>query len=206
MKCGGAKESRRKKAAEERKKMKKIQKGDPGYLDQIKRNRIILAVLWFAAAAVIFFAAGNMAGCIIGLLCCIPGLVTLLRVILRRQLVSVDRSRAEEILAKTGLLTTCFDLALKSGGRLTEVDCFVISSYNVYGYTHDEKADVQELSGFVRRVLEENGYTGIAVKVLDRYKPFLARVEGANNIASVEHEDTKEREAEIRRLLLERSI
>ena len=185
MKCGGAKGSRRKKAAEERKKMKKIQKGDPGYLDQIKRNGIILAVLWFAAAAVIFFAAGNMAGCIIGLLCCIPGLVTLLRVILRRQLVSVDRSRAEEILAKTGLLTTCFDLALKSGGRLTEVDCFVISSYNVYGYTHDEKADVEELSGFVRRVLEENGYTGITVKVLDRYKPFLARVEGANNIASV---------------------
>lgn len=186
--------------------MKKIQKGDPGYLDQIKRNRTILAVLWFVAAGVIFFAGGNPAGHIIGLVCCIPGLVMLSRVILWHQLASVDRTKAEEILAKTGLLTTCFDLALRSGGRLTAIDCFVISSYNVYGYTHDEKANVEELAGSVRRVLEENGYTGITVKVLDRYKPFLARVEGANNIASVEHEDTKEREAEIRRLLLERSI
>ena len=186
--------------------MKKLHKGDPGYLDQIKRNKIILVIFWFAAAAVIFFAGGNIAVRIIGLACCIPGLALLVQAILRRQIASVDRSRAKEILSKTSLLTTCFDLAFKSGGKLTSVDCFVISSYNVYGYTHDEKADVEGLSGAVRRMLEENGYTGITVKVLDRYKPFLARVEGANNIASVEHDDTKGREEEIRRLLLERSI
>ena len=55
----------------------------------------------------------------------------------------------------------------------------------------------------IRSILEENGYTGITVKVLERYKPFLARVEGLNNIAAVEREDTKEREKAIRRIVLE---
>ena len=55
----------------------------------------------------------------------------------------------------------------------------------------------------IRTALEENGYTGVTVKVLERYKPFLARVEGLNNIAAVEREDTKEREDAIRRIVLE---
>ena len=44
------------------------------------------------------------------------------------------------------------------------------------------------------------------VKILNQYTPFLARVEGLENIAVVEQEDTKAREQEIRNLILNISM
>lgn len=43
-------------------------------------------------------------------------------------------------------------------------------------------------------------------KILNQYTPFLARVEGLENIAVVEQEDTKAREQEIRNLILNISM
>ena len=70
-------------------------------------------------------------------------------------------------------------------------DCIVISGHNIYGYTHYEKVNTDELGKHIKTILAQNQYTGFTVKILNQYTPFLARVEGLENIAVVEQEDTK---------------
>lgn len=189
--------------------MKKIEKGDPGYLDQIKKGEIIRTTVCFVIAAVLLCVGYDWAHTVLNLLSaaavlmCIPAIMSLMHVIAHSSWSSIDREKAEEIRAKADLLTVCYDVLADDGRQKTPVDCIVISGHNVFGYTHYEKADTGGLSVKIRSILEENGYTGITVKVLERYKPFLARVEGLNNIAAVEREDTKEREKAIRRIVLE---
>ena len=55
-------------------------------------------------------------------------------------------------------------------------------------------------------MLKQNGYTGLAVRVLNEYKPFITRAEGLDNIAAVEKEDTKEREEAVRGIILNISM
>ena len=67
---------------------------------------------------------------------------------------------------------------------------------------HYEKVNTDELGKHIKTILAQNQYTGFIVKILNQYTPFLARVEGLENIAVVEQEDTKAREQEIRNLIM----
>lgn len=42
------------------------------------------------------------------------------------------------------------------------------------------------VSDHIKAMLKQNGYTGLAVRVLNEYKPFITRAEGLDNIAAVE--------------------
>ena len=59
------------------------------------------------------------------------------------------------------------------------------------------------VSDHIKTMLKQNGYTGLAVRVLNEYKPFITRAEGLDNIAAVEKADTKEREEGIRGIIPE---
>ena len=93
-----------------------------------------------------------------------------------------------------------------SRDKIMPVDCIVISGHTIFGYTHYEKVNAEELSKHIRSILAQNQYTELTVKVLNQYKPFLARIEGLNNIAAVEREDTKEKEEAIRGIILNISM
>lgn len=71
-------------------------------------------------------------------------------------------------------------------------DCIVISGHNIYGYTHYEKVNTDELGKHIKTILAQNQYTGFTVKILNQYTPFLARVEGLENIAVVEQKIRKQ--------------
>ncbi len=71
-------------------------------------------------------------------------------------------------------------------------DCFVISGHNLCGYTHYESPE---------RLHRTDSQDFKASMHL-----FFLRVEGLDNIAAVEQEDTKQTEQEIRQLLLNISM
>ena len=86
------------------------------------------------------------------------------------------------------------------------VDCIVISGDNIFGYTHYKKVDLKMVSDHIQTILKQNQYTGLAVRVLNEYKPFITRAEGLDNIAAVEKEDAREREEAIRGIILNISM
>ena len=192
--------------------MKKAAKGTPGYLDYKKKVEIIRTVIYFGIVAAIFFLGYFQTGTrlnlltVVAILGCLPSAKALVGVIARFPYPSIDRKKAEEIDAKTGHLTVCYDMVITSREKIMPVDCIVISGYNIFGYTHYEKVDVNELARHIKSILAQNQITGLTVKILNQYKPFLARAEGLNNIAAVEKEDTKEREEQIRSIILNISM
>ena len=192
--------------------MKKVQKGDPGYLDHKKRIEIIRTIIYFGIVAAVFLLGysqthtrGNILT-VVAILGCLPAAKALVGVITRFPYSSIDRKKADEIRSKTGLLTVCYDMVITSRESIMPVDCIVISGHTIFGYTHYEKVNAEELSKHIRSILAQNQYTGLTVKVLNQYKPFLARIEGLNNIAAVEREDTKEKEEAIRGIILNISM
>ena len=93
---------------------------------------------------------------------------------------------AEEIEGKTKHLTVCYDMVITSEDKIMPVDCIVISGGNIFGYTHYKKVDLKMVSDHIKTMLKQNGYAGLAVRILNEYKPFIARAEGLDNIAAVE--------------------
>lgn len=192
--------------------MKKVQKGDPGYLDHKKRIEIIRTIIYFGIVAAVFLLGYSQTHTrrniltVVAILGCLPAAKALVGVITRFPYSSIDRKKADEIRSKTGLLTVCYDMVITSRESIMPVDCIVISGHTIFGYTHYEKVNAEELSKHIRSILAQNQYTELTVKVLNQYKPFLARIEGLNNIAAVEREDTKEKEEAIRGIILNISM
>lgn len=192
--------------------MKKVQKGDPGYLDHKKRIEIIRTIIYFGIVAAVFLLGYSQTHTrrniltVVAILGCLPAAKALVGVITRFPYSSIDRKKADEIRSKTGLLTVCYDMVITSRESIMPVDCIVISGHTIFGYTHYEKVNAEELSKHIRSILAQNQYTGLTVKVLNQYKPFLARIEGLNNIVAVEREDTKEKEEAIRGIILNISM
>lgn len=192
--------------------MKKVQKGTPGYLDYKKKVEIIRTIVYFGIVAIIFFLGYSQTHTrlnlltVVAVLGCLPAAKALVGVIARFPYSSINRRTAEEIDAKASNLTTCYDMVITSREKIMPVECIVISGHNVYGYTSSKKVNSDELSKHIKSILAENHFTGLTVKVLSQYTAFLARVEGLNNIAAVEKEDTKGKEEAIRGIILNISM
>lgn len=192
--------------------MKKVKKGTPGYLDYKKKIEIIRAFIYFGIVAAIFLLGYFQTGTrlnlltVVAVLGCLPAAKVLVGVITRFPYRSIDKDRAEEIAEKTGHLTVCYDMVITSREKIMPVDCIVISGNNIFGYTHYEKVDLNVLAAHIKEILRQNQYTGLSVRILNEYKPFITRAEGLDHIAEVEKADTKEREDAIRRVILNISM
>ena len=113
---------------------------------------------------------------------------------------------AEEILEKSSLLTTAFDMVITSRDKIMPVDAVVISNHTVFGYAHDPKTDTEMAAKHISDILAENHYTKVTVKIFSEYVPFLSRVEGLNNMIEVNHSADKELEEAIRQIILNISM
>lgn len=192
--------------------MKRAEKGTPGYLDYKKKAEIIRTVIYFGIVAAVFFLGYFQTGTrlnlltVVAILGCLPAGKALVGVIARFPYRSIDQDMAEEIKSKTKHLTACYDMIITSEEKIMPVDCIVISSSNIFGYTHYEKVDLKMISEHIKTVLKQNGYTGLSVRVLNEYKPFITRAEGLDNIEEVEKANTKDQEEAIRRIILNISM
>lgn len=192
--------------------MKKTAKGTPGYLDYKKKIEIIRTIVYFGIVAAVFLLGYFQTGTrlnlltVVAILGCLPASKALVGVITRLPHSSIEKEKAEEIAAKTGHLTVCYDLVITSRNDIMPVDCIVISGDNIFGYTRSKKVDLKILSDYIRTMLKANEFDGIKVKVLGEYKPFLTRAEGLDNIAAVEKEDTKETEEAMKNVILSISL
>ena len=191
--------------------MKKVQKGAPGYLDYKKKVEIIRTIVYFGIVAAVFILGYSQTGTrlnlltVVAILGCLPAGKALVGVIARFPYRSIEKERADEIAGKTAHLTVCYDMVITSEEKIMPVDCIVISGSNIFGYTHNKKVDLKMVSDHIKAMLKQNGYTGLAVRVLNEYKPFITRAEGLDNIAA-EKEDTKEREEAVRGIILNISM
>lgn len=190
----------------------KITKGNPGYIQKRKRTVIIKTILQFGIVIALLLL-GIMETksrlnllTLVAVLGCLPASKSLVEVIMifPHRTIAVDT--ANEIQEKTSYLTAAYDLVLTSEKHIMPIDCVVISDNTICGYTSNEKTDIIFAAKHIKQILYANQFTNVSVKIFDSFTAFITRVEGMNNIAAVEKNDTKKKEESIRQVILNISL
>ena len=191
--------------------MKNI-KGNAGYIKKQKRNSIIKTILEFGIVIALLILGYTQTEdtmnllTIVAVLGCLPASKALVEVIMIMPHKSIAVETADEIDSKTSLLTVAYDLVLTNEKNIMPIDCVVIFDNTICGYASSKKTDVNVAAKHIKQMLYANQYSKVSVKIFDNYTAFLSRAEGMNNIAAVEKADTKEKEAAIRRIILNLSL
>lgn len=192
--------------------MKKVEKGSCGYLDYQKKVEIIRTIIYFAIVAAILLLGYSQTHTkknlltVVAIVGCLPASKALVGVITRFPHHSVKPETAQEISSKAAHLTTVFDLVVTSTEKIMPIDCLVISGNKVFGYTSNPKVDLHITANYLKSAVENTHPMLVSVKLFNQYSAFLSRVEGLENIAAVEKEDTKEQENKIRQVILTLSL
>lgn len=190
----------------------KIDKGQPGYIQYRKKKLLFMTLLEFAVVIALLILGIIQTGTRLNLLTvvaivgCLPACKMLVGLITILPYQTADPEVVEEIENKAPLLTTAYDTIITSRERIMPVTAVVIAGNTVFGYAPDKKTDPEEAAKHIKNILEDNRISKVTVKILRDYTPFLARVEGLNNIAQIEKEDRKRREQKIRKIILNISM
>lgn len=190
----------------------KIEKGQPGYVNSQKTKYLIWAVGEFivviALVALGYIQTGTKLNLftIAAVVCCLPAAKMLVEFITMAPHRSIEPERYAQIQEKASLLTKVYDTILTSKDKVMPVDAFVISGHTVCGYTKSPKTDEVKAAKYVKEMLQKNKCEKVTVKIFHDYTAFITRVEGMNNIASVDQPENKKREHKIKNLILSTSI
>lgn len=189
-----------------------IEKGQPGYIKARKMKYLIFAIVEFAIVAALVILGYVQTGSKMNLLTvvavvgCLPAAKMLVEFIAMAPHKSIEPKKYTEIEEKAPLLTKMYDMILTVNDKMMPVEVFVISGHVICGYASSDKTDEVKTARFLKHMLKKNHYEKITVKVFHDYTAFLSRAEGMNNMAAVDHADTKRREHKIKNLILSTSM
>lgn len=179
--------------------MKKVKKGQAGYLAFKMKAQILRTIIYFVLCILIFGLGYWQTGSkenlltVVAVVGILPSSKALVDVIVRIPYRTIKPEIAEEIAQKSNYLTVIYDLIITSSEKIMPVACIVISGNKIFGYTDNKKVDVNLVASNIKKMLASHDYD-VSVKILNEYKPFLSRVEGLNNIQEVERSNTKQDE------------
>lgn len=188
--------------------MNKVEKGTPGYLEYKKKAEMVRTLIYFGISAAIFILGYIQTKSklnlmtVFAMLGCLPSSKALVGVIARFPYKSIPTIHGDEIKSRTKNLTVIYDLIITSREKIMPVECMVISGNSIYGYTENDKVDLNYAATHIRGILNENHFPDVSVKLLNNYSAFLARAEGLNSIAGIEKSETKELEEKMKFIIL----
>ncbi len=192
--------------------MNKIQKGQKGYIKSKKTKYLVWALAEFGVVAGLLIIGYTQTKTRLNLLTvvaivgCLPASKMLVEFITMAPHKGISEEKYAEIEEKGNLLTRVYDMVITSKEKVMPVTAFVISNHMVCGYVESEKTDETKCAKYIKEMLETNKCDKITVKVFRDYHAFLARVEGMNNIASVEQPESRRKEKKIKNLILSVSM
>ena len=191
--------------------MKKIKKGQAGYLDSKRKFQIMRTVIYFVLCIAIFILGYWQTGSkenlltVVAVIGVLPSSKSLVDVIVRMPYHSICREIAEDIAQKSNHLTVIYDMIITSTEKIMPISCIVISGNKIFGYTDNKKVDLTHAGINIKKMLASHNYE-VSVKIMNEYKPFLSRVEGLNNIQAIEKSDTKQDEKIMAQLIQQISL
>ncbi|MFI3207732.1 MAG: hypothetical protein R3Y40_01220 [Eubacteriales bacterium] len=181
-----------------------MNKGDVGYLSNVKkREGIKCAIQWFLVIGLLvvgFITTKTKLNwlTLVAVLGCLPAAKTLVGVIVKFPIRTLDKKYIEQIQAVSSYLTISYDVILTSKEKIMPVQCMAIAGNTVYGYSTSDKIGPNETANYIKNFLTQNECGKVNVKIFQEFVPFLSRVEGLNSIAEIEKIDTKELEEKIK--------
>lgn len=162
--------------------MKKVQKGDYGYIKAQKKKRVLITAVLFAIPVAIFLTGYFQTGTrnnlftFVAIMGCLPAsksAVGMIMILLQKPL---DAEVYKEIKSHVRDLTALYETTVSSYEKNMPMPCIVVSGLNVVCYSPELNADAAFAQNHIKKILQGNGYRA-DVKVIKELKPFLKRVD-----------------------------
>ena len=165
--------------------IKKIRKGDFGYIQHEKIRRFLVTLLLFAIPMAAFVGAYLITGTkkniitVIAMVGCLPACKSLVGFIVMFLQKSMDESSYRKIKEHAKDLVMSYEMYLTTYEKSTFVESFAICGNKVIGYSSRIDGSPQFVEQHVKKILKQNGYK-VDVKVMTELKPYLERLDYLN--------------------------
>ncbi len=163
--------------------MKKVTKGNRGYISYEKKKRFLLTLLMFALPIGIYII-GYMTVksrlnlfTVIAILGCLPACRSTVGLIMIMMHKPMPDDRYEAIHEAARDLTVGYELIITAYEHTSLVEAAVVCGNQVVCFTSDPKTEPSYLEKHIRQNLSANGLTEAQVKVMKELKPYLQRIQ-----------------------------
>lgn len=162
--------------------MKKVKKGDYGYIGYEKKKRILITVVAFAIPLVIYMTGLWQTGTrknlftFVAIMGCLPAAKCAVSMILICIQKSMTPELYKQIEAHVRDMTVIYEATVSSYEKNLSMPCIVITGLNVVCYCDNAKADAAFAEKHIKKILQGNSYRA-NVKVFKDLKPFLKRLD-----------------------------
>lgn len=162
--------------------MKKVKKGNCGYLKYERVKRALITFVLFLIPIVIYISGYIYHGkkenllTVVAILGCLPAcrsMVGLIMVMIQKPVTQEIYQQAKEA---AGNLTAGYELVFTAYEHTSPVNALIVCGNEIICYTPDEKTDITFLEKHISGILAENGFGAAHVKVMKEFKQYLQRV------------------------------
>lgn len=166
--------------------MKKVKKGNYGYIRYERKKRLLVTLVMFAIPLVIYVTGYIQTKTrlnlftFVAILGCLPASRSMVGQIMIFMQKPVGQEQYEREQKAAGSLLAGYEMIFTAYEHTTLVTALVICGAHVVCHTMDDKMDPASLEKHISRLLAANGFSDAQVKVLKDEKTYLQRVADLN--------------------------
>lgn len=162
--------------------MKKVKKGEYGYISYQKKVRVLMTLALFAIPIVIFITGYVQTGTrknlftFVAIMGCLPAskcAVGMIMMLLQKPMKADLYKRIKEHVRD---MTVIYESTVSAYEKNTQLPCIVISGLNVVCYCEDPKVDTAFTEQHIKKILQGNSYKA-NVKIFTDLKAYLRRLD-----------------------------
>lgn len=163
--------------------MKKVYKGEFGYIARSRKIAIIRTAICLAFTLALFFAGliiyktQKNAFSIFAALGCLPTGWSAVNMIMLIKAKACSEADHNKILAHKGGLLIHYDHIITSYDKNYYVNASTVLSKNICCYTADEDMDTSDCEKHIKKMISQSGYSSYSIKVFDNIDEFCARLD-----------------------------
>lgn len=162
---------------------KKIRKGTYGYIQYEKKKRILITLFLFFIPLVIYASGWIYHGTrnniltVVAVVGCLPACKAMVGVIMIWMQKPMDEQLYHQAKSAAGNLTGGYELIFTAKEHTTPVNALIVCGNEIICYTPDAKMEAVYLEKHISKIMADNGFKGVHVKVMKEFKQYLQRVE-----------------------------
>lgn len=168
--------------------MKKISKGEYGYIEYQRRYTLIRTLIYFAICAAIFIIGYVTTGTrknlltIVAILGCLPACKSVVNYIMFMRAVGCSKEVYDVISEYASSLYGLYDLFMTSYSENYAISHLVIAGASIVGIA-ENGADVNKIEKHIEEHLKQDGYKGINVKIFSDVNKYAERLKQINDLS-----------------------
>lgn len=187
--------------------MKRIRKGQYGYLAYQKKYTLLRTVLFFAISLALFFVGyittktKTNVLTVVAVLGCLPASKSLVNAIMFLRSSGCSKEAYDEIETVTEELKGGYDFVLTSYDAVFKISHLVVCENQVCGLTEDMKCDTTKGEEHLKEIFRQNGFKNVSFKIFRDSKKYKERLISLNRLKKESGTDTTNEESEMLQLI-----